>query len=152
MRQELKSINKNPVKYLEDLVDNNRQHNDALRFELLNNLRNVKLLKYKSDPVLREYILKDKGKPRALLIPTLRDRAFQMLLKLVMEPYLEPTGDSQSWGLRPGRSSYMAINALYKLLKYRKNKMIRSEEDGSKGLKLLTKRDVEVQDRSKIKS
>lgn len=94
LRQKLKLIYLDPVKYLKELVEKNKLQNNLLRFELLNNLRNVKLSKYKLDQ------------------NTLKDKTLQMLLKLVMESYLEP--------LNKNKDCNITIDTLYNLLKNKK--------------------------------
>lgn len=82
--------------------------NTRLKFELLNESKPYKLLNFKSDPVLRVYIPKADGKliPHfGAVIPTLRDRYIQVIMLLILEPYMEPLGDRLSFGFRPGRDA-----------------------------------------------
>jgi hypothetical protein len=51
----------------------------------------------------------------------MKDRVLQMLLKLVMEPYLEPLGDKHSFGYRPGRNCHQATAYLHDVLSHRQN-------------------------------
>src|SRR5690349_14907867 len=50
---------------------------------------------------------------RPLGIPTLRDRAAQTLVRLVLEPEWEARFDPNSYGFRPGRSAHDAIEAIF---------------------------------------
>ena len=50
---------------------------------------------------------------RPLGIPTIEDRAKQMLAKLALEPEWEAIFESNSYGFRPGRSCHDAIAALF---------------------------------------
>ncbi|WP_293142447.1 group II intron reverse transcriptase/maturase [Okeania sp. SIO3I5] len=54
---------------------------------------------------------------RPLGIPTMYDRALQALVKLGMEPEWEARFEPNSYGFRPGRSTYDAIEAIYLSIK-----------------------------------
>ena len=74
--------------------------------------------KYKSMPIKRVWIPKP-GKPekRPLGIPTIKDRALQMITNLVLLPLVEMTSDPNSYGFRPYRDCKMAIAAVRNQLK-----------------------------------
>ncbi len=50
---------------------------------------------------------------RPLGIPTIADRAKQSLVKLVLEPEWEAQFEANSYGFRPGRSTWDAVGAIY---------------------------------------
>ena len=54
-------------------------------------------------------IPKKSGGTRILGVPTVSDRIAQTVVKLVLEPILEPVFDENSFGYRPGRSAHDAI-------------------------------------------
>ena len=54
-------------------------------------------------------IPKKSGGTRTLGVPTVSDRIAQTVVKLVLEPILEPVFDENSFGYRPGRSALDAI-------------------------------------------
>jgi RNA-directed DNA polymerase len=70
----------------------------------------------KSNSIRRVYIprvgAKKKGL-RLLGIPTIKDRAKQMLAKLALEPEWEAIFEPNSYGFRPGRSYHDAIASLF---------------------------------------
>lgn len=80
------------------------------RLILTNNLR----LTGKSKPTRRVWIDKPgKAEKRPLGIPTIHDRAAQMLAKLALEPEWEAKFHGDSYGFRPGRSVHDAMTAIF---------------------------------------
>ena len=73
--------------------------------------------KYKPMPIKRVWLPKTKYKKRPIGIPTILDRALQQLICLVLEPLVEFTSDSNSFGFRKYRSAKMAIGVLREHLK-----------------------------------
>lgn len=70
-------------------------------------------LKNKPLPARRILIPKGNGEQRPLSIPSLKDRACQALVKIVLEPEWEAKFESNSFGFRPGRSTHDAIEAIF---------------------------------------
>jgi retron-type reverse transcriptase len=119
--REVKLIRKDPIAYIDNYNKLVNEFNICLKFDLLKYSKFNKLKNFKSDCVLRTYIPKANGEIRSLGIPTLKDRYIQKFMLTVMEPYLEPCGDNNSWGFRPGRSTSHAVTNLAQILTYNSN-------------------------------
>lgn len=77
-------------------------HGEALRQQLLSG-------SYRPAPVRRVSIPKKDGGMRELGIPTVVDRVVQQAVLQVLQPLLDPTFSTSSYGFRPGRSAHGAV-------------------------------------------
>jgi RNA-directed DNA polymerase len=89
--------------------------------ELRNILINSKRNKYKSGLMRKVYIPISKGKLISLGIPNIKDRCLQELLRLVLDPVVEPFSDRNSYGFRKYRSAKNALGAVRSALQNSEN-------------------------------
>jgi retron-type reverse transcriptase len=119
-------------------------HNLNLKFELLAKMKYNKIKNFIADPIRRVLIPKANSKDlRPLGIPTIRDRCVQMILKIALEPIMEPLGDYNSFGYRRGRSAHQAVSHLSNFLAFRRR-------DGSKRKRQKTFKN-KIREKPKVK-
>ena len=94
-------------------IDGFRALTDKDRIELIDKLSKRDIHKHKPKPTLRKYIPKKNGKKRALGIPTIIDRVYQEIIRIVLEPQAEANFEPISYGFRPKRGVYDAIERIF---------------------------------------
>lgn len=76
-------------------------------------LRSSNMKFHRPKPAFRKYIPKKNGKKRSLGIPTIKDRVYQEIIRMAMEPEWEAKFEPTSYGFRPGRRQHDAIRRIH---------------------------------------
>ena len=92
--------------------DNKLYENPQKQFQLAKRLK----IDGKTSPILKTYIPQLDGSQISLGIPTIEDRAKQMLIYLALCPQWEAIFEARSYGFRPDRSVNDAIEAIFEEL------------------------------------
>lgn len=82
------------------------------RWNLFTEMEVMKIELHKPKPSYRTYIKKKNGKLRPLSIPTIKDRIYQFIIKLALEPQWEGRFETCSYGFRPERGCHDAIEKI----------------------------------------
>jgi RNA-directed DNA polymerase len=83
------------------------------RIELYNEMKDMNIKCHRPKPAYRTYIKKKNGKLRPLGIPTIKDRVYQNIAKLALEPQWEAKFEPTSYGFRPKRNCHDAIERIH---------------------------------------
>ena len=134
-------------------VDKQKAISNDMKMKLASKLN----LDGKANAIRRTYIPKPgKNNVRPLGIPTIEDRAKQMLVKIALEPEWEAVFEPNSYGFRPGRSCHDAVVSLFLSLRGKSRFVLDADIekcfDRINHKKLLTKLDTFGQMENQIKA
>lgn len=94
-------------------IDGFRATSNRARGKLVDILKGENMKFHRPKPALRKYIPKKNGKLRSLGIPTIKDRVYQEIIRMALEPEWEAKFEATSNGFRPSRRQHDAIARNY---------------------------------------
>jgi RNA-directed DNA polymerase len=97
---------------------------DGERIKLYLKMIDYQISLHRPKPCHRTYIKKKNGKLRPLSIPTIKDRIYQNIAKMALEPQWEVRFEPTSYGFRPKRGCHDAIERIFKSCSQRKKRWI----------------------------
>lgn len=94
-------------------IDGFKATNNKERGKLVDIILSENIKHHRPKPAYRTYIPKKNGKMRSLGIPTIKDRIYQEILRMALEPEWEAKFEPISYGFRPKRRQHDAISRIH---------------------------------------
>lgn len=94
-------------------IDGQTALNAKERMQLFQEMSLLNMKYHKPKPSYRTYIRKKNGKFRPLSIPIIKDRVYQNVAKMALEPQWEVRFEATTYGFRPQRSCHDAVMRIY---------------------------------------
>lgn len=88
------------------------EYGEHLTDNLKNLLTRAKTGSYKAPPVKRSYVPKNEKEKRPIGLPTVENKILERSVAMILEPIYEEEFYPFSFGFRPGRSAYQALEYL----------------------------------------
>jgi len=93
-------------------IDGFRVLNNKNRAKLFDSMKTMNIYLHKPKPAYRKYIRKKNGKFRSLGIPVIKDRIYQEIIRMALEPQAEVHFEPTSYGFRPKRGCHDATRRI----------------------------------------
>lgn len=105
-------------------VDGYKALTPSERLELYYTMKELNIKGHNPKPAHRTYIEKKNGKLRPLGIPTIKDRIYQNIVRMALEPQWEAKFEPTSYGFRAKRNCHDAIERIFNTVKGGKKQWI----------------------------
>lgn len=93
-------------------IDGFRVLTNNERDELFDTMKHMNIKLHNPKPAYRRYIRKKNGKLRSLGIPVIKDRIYQEITRMTLEPQAEVNFEPTSYGFRPRRGCHDALSRI----------------------------------------